>query len=144
MLVGDTQRFALTDDQYQPRLDVVWTLSDNTIASITSDASPVLTAIGVGQVTLTATVGALSAQVEVNVLGGTALPAGSVRWSVPPISTGFAMRVRYFKPSRFKEHRICLFSRDWRILMAREMMRPVHSLRTVVRWEPQSSPLAAT
>ena len=91
MLVGDTQQFTVTDDQYQSRSDATWTVSDPTLASITSDASPILTALAVGQVTLTANVGGLSAQVQVNILGGTALPPGTVRWSVPPLYAGGAM-----------------------------------------------------
>jgi hypothetical protein len=90
MLVGDTQQFTAVDDQYQPRLDATWTVSNPALASITSDASPVLTAIAIGQVTLIANVGALSVQVQVNIVGGTALPTGTVRWSVPPLSQGGA------------------------------------------------------
>lgn len=90
MLVGDTQQFTAVDDQNQPRSDATWTVSDTTLASITTDASPVLTALAVGQVTLTANVGALSAQVQVNI-AGTALSAGTVRWSVPPLTTNGAV-----------------------------------------------------
>jgi hypothetical protein len=86
MPVGDTQQFTAVDDQNQPRSDATWTVSDTTVASITTDASPVLTALALGQVTLTANVGALSAQVQVNVLAGTVLSAGTVRWSAPPLT----------------------------------------------------------
>ena len=88
MLVGDTQRFTAMDDQYHSRSDATWTVSDASLASITTDSSPVLTALAVGQVTLTANVGARYAQVQVSILAGTVLPAGTVRWSVPPLTTG--------------------------------------------------------
>jgi hypothetical protein len=88
MLVGETHQFSVIDETGFPRLDATWTVSDTTLASITAASSPVLTALAVGQVTLTANVGSLSAQVQVNILAGTVLPAGTVRWSVPPLTAG--------------------------------------------------------
>jgi hypothetical protein len=85
LLVGQTQQFTAVDEQGRPRNDATWTLSDTSLATVTTDAEPVLTAVAVGQVTLTANVGGSSAQVQVNILAGTSLPAGTVRWSAPPI-----------------------------------------------------------
>jgi hypothetical protein len=85
MLVGQTQQFTAVDEQGRPRNDATWTVSDTSLTTITTDAEPVLTAVAVGQVTLTANVGGISAQMQVNILSGTSLPPGTVRWSAPPI-----------------------------------------------------------
>jgi len=91
MVVGDTQQFTAVDDQGRPRSDATWSVSDATLASISSDSSPVLTAIAVGQVTLTATVGGVSAQAQVNILSGAVLSAGTTRWSAPS-TPGFTVQ----------------------------------------------------
>jgi outer membrane protein assembly factor BamB len=72
-------------------MDASWVLSNNVIASISSDSQPTVTALAVGQVTLTANVGAVSAQINVNVVAGLAgglLPVGTPQWSIPS-SGGF-------------------------------------------------------
>jgi hypothetical protein len=84
MVVGGMQQFTAVDELGRPRTDATWTISDTTIATITSDSSPLLTAVGVGQATLTATVGSVTGQTTVNVLSGTSLPAGTLLWSAPP------------------------------------------------------------
>lgn len=86
MLVGDTQQFNAIDQNGLERIDASWTVSDTSLATITGDSSPVLTALAIGQVTLTATVDSVSAQVQVNILGGTVLPDGTVGWSVIPMN----------------------------------------------------------
>jgi hypothetical protein len=90
LLVGETQQFTAVDENDHRRTDATWTVSDTTIATITTASSPVLTAIAVGQVTLTANVAGASAQVQINALGGSLLPAGTVRW-VAPSTPGFAV-----------------------------------------------------
>jgi len=90
LLVGDTQQFTAVDENDHRRTDATWTVSDTTIATITTASSPVLTAIAVGQVTLTANVGSASAQVQINALSGSLLPSGTVRW-VAPSFPGFAV-----------------------------------------------------
>jgi hypothetical protein len=84
MLVGNMQQFNAIDELGRVRTDATWTVSDTTIATITSDSSPLLTAVGVGQATLTATVGSVTGQTTFNVLSGTLLPAGTLLWSAPP------------------------------------------------------------
>jgi hypothetical protein len=88
MLVGSTQQFTAVDDQNRQRIDATWTVSNTTLATITPDTSPILTALAVGQVTLTADVQGVSAQVQVNILSGTSLPIGITQWQAPLI-TGF-------------------------------------------------------
>jgi hypothetical protein len=83
MLVNGTQQFTAVDDQGRPRSDATWTLSDTTLATIDSAASPTVTAVAVGQVTLTANVGTVSAQTAINILTGTSLPMGTILWTSP-------------------------------------------------------------
>jgi Glucodextranase, domain B/IPT/TIG domain len=86
MLVGGTQSFTAVDDQEVRRPDATWTVSDSTIASFVNGSPNTLMANAVGQVTLTATVGGVSAQTTVTVLSGTSLPSGTVLWSAPPVA----------------------------------------------------------
>jgi hypothetical protein len=86
MVVGETQQFTATDDHGRPRADATWTISDTTLATITPESTPILTAVAVGQVTLTASVGSVSVQTQINILGGTSLPPGTARWSFAPAS----------------------------------------------------------
>lgn len=91
MLVGETRQFAAADELGRVRSDASWAVSDSTLATITADSSPTLTAVATGQVTLTATVQSITAQVQLNILSGATLPPGTVRWSAPPL-TGFTTR----------------------------------------------------
>ncbi|HEY6944281.1 MAG TPA: Ig-like domain-containing protein, partial [Candidatus Acidoferrum sp.] len=91
MLVGDTQQFTAVDQLGRPRSDATWTISNTSLASITTDSSPTLTANAVGTLTLTATVGSKSAQAQVTILSGASLPAGTVRWSAPS-TPGFTVQ----------------------------------------------------
>jgi len=85
MLVGETQTFTAVDELGRPRLDATWTISDTTLATISTDSSPLLNAVLVGQLTLTANVQGASAQAQVNILNGTVLAPGTYRWSAPPV-----------------------------------------------------------
>ncbi len=85
MLVGETRQFTAVDEQGHPRSDATWTISDTSLATITTEGSPTLTALAVGQVTLTATIQSVTVQVQVNILAGTSLAAGTVLWSAPPV-----------------------------------------------------------
>jgi hypothetical protein len=88
MLVGATQQFTAVDELGRPRTDATWTISDSSLVTITTDSPPILTAVAVGQLTLTANVGSASAQVPVRILPGESLPVGTTRWSLPS-SDGF-------------------------------------------------------
>ena len=59
-----------------------------TLAGITPDSSPVLTALVPGQVTLTATVLGVTMTAEVTILEGTTYPQGTVLWTAP-VTPGF-------------------------------------------------------
>ena len=84
MLVGATQLFTAIDEKGRPRTDATWTVSNTTIATITTGSSPVLTALAAGQVTLTANVGSLSPQTQVPISSLASLPPGTPLWSAPP------------------------------------------------------------
>ena len=84
-LVGDTQQFTAVDELGRPRPDVTWSVSDSTIATISTDSSPAQTGVAPGQVTLTATIGGVSTQTQVTVFGGNSLPIGTAVWSAPPM-----------------------------------------------------------
>ena len=99
ILAGNTEQFTAVDQYGQPRTDATWTLSNTNIASITSDSSPILTAISAGQVTLTATVGSLTTQTQITISALTSFVPGGQVWTVPsiggysPLQTVMAQRV---------------------------------------------------
>jgi IPT/TIG domain/Glucodextranase, domain B/Bacterial Ig-like domain (group 2) len=94
MVVGQTQTFTAVDDQGMRRPDVTWTVSDSTIATFVDSSPNTVVATAVGQVTLTATVGAVTGQTTITVLpSGTALPIGTVLWSATPVSGCAAQQI---------------------------------------------------
>jgi IPT/TIG domain/Glucodextranase, domain B len=84
MLVGSQQSFTAVDNQGNRRPDATWSVSNSTIASFASDNPNTLMANAVGQATVTATVGGVSAQTTVTVVSGTSMPVGTILWSAPP------------------------------------------------------------
>lgn len=89
VLIGSTQQFTVVDQSGHARRDATWSVDNTNVATITTDSSPTLTGVAIGTVTLTASVGSVSAQVQVNVLGGLSLPPATVAWSAPTVP-GFA------------------------------------------------------
>ena len=88
LLAGHQRQFSVVDEKGRPSPLAAWTLSDETLAGITSDSSPVLTALLPGQVTLTATVLGVTMTAEVTILEGTTYPQGTVLWTAP-VTPGF-------------------------------------------------------
>jgi hypothetical protein len=86
MAIGESRQFAAIDELGRPRPDASWAISDSSLASMSTDGPSTLTALASGQLTLTANVGSRSAQTQVNILGGSSLSPGTVRWSAPPLS----------------------------------------------------------
>ena len=84
MLVGDTHTIQALNPSGQPVTGLTWASSDPTVVSLSTDDPPLLTALAVGHVTITA--GTASADVTVSPgdpnYPGT-LPLGTVLWSVP-------------------------------------------------------------
>jgi hypothetical protein len=85
VLVGNTQQFTATDQLGRPRTDASWTVDNTNIATISTDSSPILTGLAAGTVTLTAFIGSISTQVQVNILSGLSLPIGTTVWSAPSV-----------------------------------------------------------
>ncbi|HWZ96562.1 MAG TPA: IPT/TIG domain-containing protein [Candidatus Dormibacteraeota bacterium] len=85
VLVGATQQFTAVDQLGRPRTDVSWSVDNTSIATITTDSSPTLTGVAAGTITLTASLGTISVNAQVNVLAGTSLPVGTALWSAPLI-----------------------------------------------------------
>jgi len=83
MVVDEIRSFVAVDELGRSRPDAMWSVSDNTIVTLAADGSGTLTGVAAGQVTLTATAGAISAQTAVNIFGGELLPPGTAVWSVP-------------------------------------------------------------
>ena len=88
MLVGQQRQFSVVDERGIPSPIATWTVSNPALAEITGASSPMVTALAAGQFTLTATVNAVSMQVEVTVSAAASLPIGAVEWAVPT-TTGF-------------------------------------------------------
>jgi hypothetical protein len=91
MLVGNSQSFVAVDNLGLRRPDATWSVSNSAIATLASDGSGTLTAVTVGQVTLTATVQGITGHTTVTILTGTSLPSGTVVWSAPAIA-GFTVQ----------------------------------------------------
>ena len=89
MLVGDTHTIQALDSSGHPVTGLTWTSSDTNVVSLSTDDPPVLSALAVGHVTITA--GGASADVTVSA-GSTdnpgTLPLGTVLWSNPGDGSG--------------------------------------------------------
>jgi hypothetical protein len=83
MVVGDTRTLQALDASGNPVTGLTWASSDNTIASLSSDDPPIITAVASGHVTITAGDGSA----DLTVYAG-ALPLGTVQWSSPGDSSG--------------------------------------------------------
>ncbi len=78
MAVGDTHTIQASNAAGQPVTGLTWTTSDSTVVSLSTDDPPILTALAVGHVTITAG----SASADVTVMAGP-LALGTVLWSNP-------------------------------------------------------------
>ncbi len=85
MQVGDSRRFTVVDNTGSRSGDVVWTVSDASLATVTADSQTTLTAANPGQVILTATVEGVTAQAQVNIVDPSAIVPGTTIWSVSSV-----------------------------------------------------------
>jgi hypothetical protein len=92
ILVGGTQQFTAVDNNGIPRPDATWTISNTSIATVSTNANGtgIVTGVAAGQVTLTATAASVSAQEQVTILSQSSFPAGTAIWSAPP-PAGFSV-----------------------------------------------------
>jgi hypothetical protein len=89
MLIGDMKQFTAVDNVGRPRPEATWTIDNTSLATITTNSSPTLTAVAAGTVTLTATVQGVSAQMPVTISSLASFPDGTILWSAPAV-TGFS------------------------------------------------------
>jgi IPT/TIG domain/Bacterial Ig-like domain (group 2)/Galactose oxidase, central domain len=100
MTVGGIQQFTAVNNIGSPQTDATWTVSNTSLATISPDGTPVLTAVAPGQVTLTATVGSVSSQAQITILAAGTVPAsGTALWSVPPAAGFFPLQLAQAMPS---------------------------------------------
>ena len=92
ILVGGTQRFTAVDSNGIPRTDATWTISNTSIATVSTNpnGSGIVTGFAAGQVTLTATADSVSAQGLVTILSQGSVSTGTATWSAPP-PAGFSI-----------------------------------------------------
>jgi Bacterial Ig-like domain (group 2)/Galactose oxidase, central domain/IPT/TIG domain len=81
MQVGGTQQFSVVSNIGYPLTNATWTVSNQSLASISSDSSPFLTALASGQVTITATIDGVSAQAQITIWPSGGLAPGTPIWS---------------------------------------------------------------
>lgn len=81
MLVGESRPFRAVDGSGHPLRNVDWMASESGIVEVSSGDEVVVTAQQVGKVTLTAHASPGSASAHIEVVGGGALPLGTVIWS---------------------------------------------------------------
>jgi hypothetical protein len=79
MLVGQTRGIQALDSHGAAVTGLTWTSSDATIASLSTDDPPVITAVAPGHVTITGG----DASADLTVYSGSGLPQGTVVWSAP-------------------------------------------------------------
>jgi alpha-tubulin suppressor-like RCC1 family protein len=84
LLIGESVSLSLTDDAGLAVAGATWTSSDPGAATISTDPYPVVTAMGAGTTTLTASKDGLTAEAVVTVAAGTALADGTMRWKLSP------------------------------------------------------------
>ena len=86
LLVGQTRTIWVRDSSGHAVTGMVWTTSNPSVLSLSTDDPPVLTAVAPG----TAVVYVVGMPILVTVYSGTSLPAGASVWSVPAMGSPIA------------------------------------------------------
>ena len=84
MVVGDTRSVQALDSDGQSVTGLTWTSSDTSVATLSSDDPPMITAVAPGETTISAG----NASADLTVYSGTTLPVGTVIWSNPGDGSG--------------------------------------------------------
>ncbi|MBZ5626970.1 MAG: PQQ-binding-like beta-propeller repeat protein [Acidobacteriia bacterium] len=84
LVVDEPRQLGLVDDYGRQVPGASWSVSDPSVAELTTDGQIVLTGKGVGWVMITATWGNLTAEAQASVYEGPELPQGTIRWSGQP------------------------------------------------------------
>jgi hypothetical protein len=86
MVVGETRSLQALDDSGQALAGLTWTSTDLTVATLSTDDPPIITALAPGHVAITAG----NASADLTVYPGPTLPLGTVQWSIPGDGSGVA------------------------------------------------------
>jgi hypothetical protein len=86
MVVGETRSLQAFDDGGNVLAGLTWASTDLTVATLSTDDPPIITAVAPGHVTITAG----NASTDLTVYPGPALPLGTVQWSTPGDGSGVA------------------------------------------------------
>jgi hypothetical protein len=86
LAIGQTHTLRAVTEDGVAESGVTWSSSNAGVASITTDTIPTLLAVGSGEAVVTATLGSVSAEVQITVSSATLAP-GAVVWSVAPTPT---------------------------------------------------------
>jgi hypothetical protein len=97
MLVGDNRTLAFADQNGNTVTGASWSIDNGTIASLSTDDPPVITALTPGTATVTASISGLSARATINVIapgpnGG--FPDGTPLWSLAPLPGSNPVRMQ--------------------------------------------------
>jgi hypothetical protein len=84
LVVDEPRQLALVDDYGRPVTGASWSVSDPSVAELSTSDLIILTGKAVGTVTITAFYQNLTTQATATVFAGPKLPQGTVRWSVQP------------------------------------------------------------
>jgi hypothetical protein len=84
MVIGDTRSLQALNSSGQPVTGLSWASSDLTIATLSTDDPPIITAVATGNITITAG----NASADLTVYPGPVLPTGTIIWSNPGNGSG--------------------------------------------------------
>ena len=93
LYIGQTLNLSLSDDLEHKVTGATWSVSDSTLAQLSTSDPPVLTAEKTGTVTIAATLGGLSATSQITIsAAGVTLPLGTVVCSLPPTTSSYTVQ----------------------------------------------------
>jgi hypothetical protein len=84
LVVGGTQQLQALDSNGNSVTGLTWTSSNTSVATLSTDDPPILTAVAPGNATITAG----NASTDVTVFAGSILPIGTILWSNPGDGSG--------------------------------------------------------
>ena len=98
LVAGETRRFSAIDDLGRMPSDATWSIDNATVATLTTTPEVAVTGVCAGQTTVTAIWQGLTATANVTVLGVAEAPAGTTRWTVPPVQGPFSQMAHVVGP----------------------------------------------